>query len=130
MHGNSSSRTAAGIMMFDYLKKFVVASPPKVERYNFFIPIPASEIEVAEAALGVMFPQPLRAFYIQVGYGNYVGELAKAKYGPLVANEVLRPREVVEVLAGQGRFPYPFKSRRGELPFFRMWEDSYLQVNA
>jgi hypothetical protein len=51
-------------------------------------------------------------------------------HGPLLANEVLHPREVVEVRAGQGRFPYPFKTRRGELPFFRMWEDKYLQVNA
>jgi len=114
--------------MFEYLKEFVVAAPPAGARYDYFVPVPVKQIEEAERRLGFKFPPLLRHFYEFIGHGNYVGKLAKEKYGALVSNEILHPRDVVEIYEGGGVYPSPFKFRRGQLPFFQMMEDKYLTV--
>jgi len=86
------------------------------------------EIEEAEGRLGFKFPPLLRHFYEFIGHGNYVGKLANEKHGALLSNEILHPRDVVEIYEGGGVYPSPFKFQRAQLPFFQMMEDKYLTV--
>ena len=78
---------------FSYLKEFL--SPhPKFEgtNINWFYPVSEEEIVAAEKAAHISFPDQLREFYQEIGYGSlYAPYNAPKGYTAYMSNQILLP---------------------------------------
>jgi hypothetical protein len=86
--------------MYDYLKEFVNPQGRSVEIWheNVFISINKKAIEEVEERLGYKFPEQLREFYQEIGYGHLTTPYNTTfGYKFYNTNEIMSPNEIVDI---------------------------------
>ena len=124
-------------MGYDYLKQFIPGGAGVND--NWFVPLPAGEIEQAEQQMGQQFPNQLRQFYQEIGFGMLRSPMnPPAGYRFYSKNEILPPLIAVDYMQGIIEHPdddayYMSAStyedlQPGDLPFFEIGDSSSFMV--
>ena len=105
---------------------------------NSFYPLDPGELEEAESLLGQRFPDQLREFYQQIGYGNLTTPYNPPEgYSFCNTNEILSPSVVAHL--GRGELEWEGQEywmseatfellQPGDLPFFEVADSNYFMV--
>ena len=113
---------------FDFLKEYVVSDEhEKNNKKHIFYRLSPDTIEKAEEALGRQFPEQLKKFYIEIGYGYfYDKEMTDI-------NLFMSPRQIVDYYQGTGNYVYSedreFKNA-DELVFFELDSNIHMTIKT
>lgn len=118
-------------MIFNYLKQFSVTTPTNTNKPgNSFYPLTEEEIVNAEHQLGYAFPDQLKTFYKELGYGFLVApENASENYDFCNVNRIIDPETLANiVLKGPDSgeiIPATYELfEPGDLPFFEIGDST------
>jgi hypothetical protein len=118
--------------MFEQFKKFVDSTaPPDRSKPNKFWPVPESDILEAEHLIGARFPETLRRFYQEIGYGFFTQGVENDKADRFLINRLVDPASVADMLVNPTsvqRPPEVFPG--GGVPFFDLGDYTYLVIKA
>ena len=104
--------------MFDAYKEFARKGLDQPRGNNFW-PVSEWEISVAERQLERQFPDNLRRFYLEVGYGFFINGLNNSTASRFLVNRVMDPRSIARVLLTPESPERPEEGfPSGVLPFF------------
>lgn len=112
---------------FDFLKEFF--SERDNGRPNWFIPLNLSEVSDIERQLSVEFPEDLKAFYKEIGYGflrvsRHDGDHAE----PYVNNLILSPSQIALALNTSSEFGPPEGFAEHEYPILDLGDKRFLVI--
>ncbi len=118
--------------MFEQFKKFVDPNArPDRSKPNKFWPVPEADILEAERLMGSRFPETLRRFYQEIGYGFFIQGIENEKADRFLINRLVDPRSVADMVvnpASVQRPPEGFPG--GGIPFFDLGDYTYLVIKA
>lgn len=109
---------------YNYLKKFVDVQGRAVyvNKENDFITVLPSELQAAEERLGFQFPEQLKEFYNEIGFGHLtVPHNAPEDYKCYHTNKILHPNHIADILIlgeDSGLVTYEVEFQEHEMPFF------------
>lgn len=103
--------------MFGFLQRYKGLQ----EGARRFMVVDDEAIHEAEVALGLRFPDSLRAFYREIGYGWLADEAR-----PAIRNLFIHPLDIVDLVRGESGFAPPEPFLDGDLPFFDAGGDRFL----
>ena len=93
--------------MFDYgdLIQYVVPQGTVIrcgERRHCFYAVSAEELSEAEKMISMQFPDELKRFYLEVGYGHLGND------NPDFLNQIMHPLEIAKLKLGLDYYGYMF----------------------
>lgn len=102
--------------MFEYIKQLESTNTK-------FYPIDISEISNAEEQMGFEFPESLKAFYKEIGYGFFGSNKN-------FINRLMSPEDIADYVCGADIYEYVDKSFYGEneLVFFHISDEDFLTI--
>jgi antitoxin YxxD len=114
--------------VFEFMSDIVEYSRNHPESPNVFFPVSQGDVLEAEARLGRVFPDELKAFFKEIGCGFLkagLPERSRTRFNYL--NRFLDPREIADVSSGIDEDLTPSEGfAANELPFFEIADQLYL----
>lgn len=113
--------------MFEYLKKYIVKDDNADRSVRpLFWSIDISEIEAAESELGLIFPDQLRRFFIEIGYGFFDGSRS-------FVNRMMDPASIADFHLERNYYEYSEERdegliKEGDIAFFELDSSTHLTV--
>src|SRR5262245_56817624 len=116
--------------MFEPLLKLMANGFDDEDHPNTYYPVPAQRLLDAESRLGFSFPDQLRTFYLEVGYGFFkTAHPETERDGFSYVNRFLSPTMVADLLTGKDRAARPSEGfQKGNIPFFEIADRYYLVI--
>lgn len=118
-------------MVFDYLKKFITTPTNTTDTFqNSFYPVSKSEINNAEKKIQHAFPDQLKAFYTEIGYGFLIAPEKKTDdYEFCNVNRIIDPETLAGIILNGPKSEQISPStyellEPGDLPFFEIGDSS------
>ena len=108
---------------YEYLKKYINLDNPDREISTSFFPITEEEVIEAEKRLGFRFPEQLRNFYMEIGYGFFESNHDRSVIQKDWPNRLLDPASLVDIkLLGydSGQITSDVEFAEEDLPFFEI----------
>lgn len=118
---------------YDFLKKYInnQEKPPR----NWFGAVSIEEIEISEKKIGYKFPESLKEFWLEIGYG--VLDTSNTSVNAFsYSNIILKPSEIASIILMEEDMPMLLDYREdyiqdGDIPFFEIADlSSYLFMNV
>ena len=110
--------------MYEFLKKYVV-NDVKEENNEIYIFYPVSESDItdAEKRMGFKFPNSLKQFYREIGYGFMA-------YGGNNINRIMHPDDIADYFCDDEVYDYVDKEyyEKDELVFFHISGQDFLTM--
>lgn len=108
--------------MYEYLKKYVEAD---ITEMNCFFQVKEEEIEQAEKRMNFKFPNCIKEFYREIGYG-FIGK------NPYFINRIMAPDDIADYVCGDDVYEYVDKSIYGddELVFMHISDEDFLTIKC
>src|SRR5262245_13247416 len=98
---------------------------------NIFWPVPESEILHAERLIGVRFPETLRQFYQEIGYGFFTQGTENATDDGFLINRLIDPESVADMVVNPASVQRPPEGfPEGVIPFFDLGNYTYLVIKS
>ena len=108
--------------MYEYLKKYINVDSSKQHR---FFKVEEGEIERAEKRMQFEFPNCIKEFYREIGYGF----IAK---NPNFYNRIMHPDDIADYVCNDDVYEYVDKSVYGddELVFMHIQDEDFLTIKC
>lgn len=106
--------------MYEYLKERLESN---VDEMNLFFKVTEEEIELAEARMKIKFPNSIKNFYREIGYGF----LGRNRY---YINRIMAPDDIADYVCGNDVYEYVDKSiyNEDELVFMHIGDEDFLTL--
>lgn len=106
--------------MYEYLKNYVESN---VDEMNLFFKVTEEEIEHAEERMKFKFPNGIKIFYKEIGYG-FLGR--NANY----INRIMAPDDIADYVCGSDIYEYVEKYiySEDELVFMHIADEDFLTI--
>lgn len=106
--------------MYEYLKKYVESN---IDERNLFFKVTEEEIKQAEERMKFKFPNSIKIFYEEIGYG-FLGK--NANY----INRIMAPDDIADYVCGNDIYEYVDKSiyNEDELVFMHIADEDFLTI--
>ena len=112
--------------MFVFLKEYVVSDEhEKNNKKHVFYKLNSDSVEKAEKELEIQFPEELKRFYAEIGYGYFCDK------DKTDINLFMSPQQIVDYYKGTGNYVYSEDRefmKADELVFFELDSNSHLKI--
>ena len=114
--------------MFIFLKEYVVNDEhEKNNKKHIFYKLNSDSVEKAEKELDIQFPEDLKRFYSEIGYGYFCDK------DKTDINLLMSPQQIVDYCKGTGNYVYSEDRefmKADELVFFELGSNSHLKIKV
>lgn len=108
--------------MYEYLKKYINVDSNELHR---FFKVEEGDIERAERRMKFEFPNCIKEFYREIGYG-FIGK------DPNFYNRIMHPDDIADYVCGDDVYEYVDKSFYGddELVFMHIQDEDFVTIKC
>ncbi len=114
--------------MFGFLKEYVVSKEfEKNNKKHVFYKLNSDRVEKAEKELEIQFPEEIKRFYAEIGYGDFYDK------NKTDINLFMSPQQIVDYHKGTGNYVYSEDRefmKDDELVFFELDSNSHMTIRV
>lgn len=109
---------------FDYFRKYIIENKTDENARHIFYKVNEIDVSTAESLIGYNFPEELKAFYNEIGYGFV------CKDDNLRIDRIMHPQDIADFILGDDVYEFIDKSiyPDDEIPFFHIAGDDFLTL--